>query len=62
VKVNKENVKFEDENSLMPYKNTYRDSPKANVWCELLHIHKLSPSLFAETTVASTNYMDMLEC
>lgn len=38
-----------------------RDSPKVNVWCGLLHDHLIGPFFFAETTVTSNSYLDMLE-
>ena len=37
------------------------DSPKVNVWCRLLHDCLVGPFFFAEDTVTSTIYMNMLE-
>ena len=37
------------------------DSPKVDVWCGLLHDHLVGPFFFAEDTVTSTIYMNMLE-
>ena len=41
--------------------NTYPISPQVNVWCDLLHDRLLGPFIFAEDTVTSTIYMNMLE-
>jgi hypothetical protein len=38
-----------------------RDSPKINVWCGLAHDRVIGPFFFAERTVTSTTYLDMLE-
>jgi transposase len=38
-----------------------RDSPKINVWCGLAHDQVIGPIFFAECTVKSTTYLDMLE-
>ncbi|XP_036366705.1 uncharacterized protein LOC118766939 [Octopus sinensis] len=37
------------------------DSPKVNVWSGLLHDHVVSPFIFAENTITSASYLDMLE-
>ena len=37
------------------------DSPKVNVWCDLLHDRSVGPFFFMEDTVTSTIYMNMLE-
>jgi hypothetical protein len=39
----------------------FRDSPKVNVWCGLLHDRLIGPIFFAEATVMSSNYLDILE-
>jgi hypothetical protein len=38
-----------------------RDSPKVNVWCDLMHDRIISPFFFAEKTVTANVYLDMLE-
>jgi hypothetical protein len=38
-----------------------RHSPKINVWCWLAHDRVIGPFFFAECTVTSTTYLDMLE-
>jgi hypothetical protein len=38
-----------------------RDSPKVNVWCALKHDGVTDPFFFAEKTVMSHSYLDMLE-
>ena len=38
-----------------------RDCPKVNVWFGLLHDRLVGPVFFAEDTVTSTIYMNMLE-
>jgi hypothetical protein len=38
-----------------------RDSPKVNVWCALTRDRVIGPYFFAERTVPSHNYQDMLE-
>jgi hypothetical protein len=38
-----------------------RDSPKVNVWCALTRDRVIGPYFFAEGTVTSHNYLDMLE-
>jgi hypothetical protein len=38
-----------------------RDSPIVNVWCALTRGHVIGPCFFAEGTVTSHNYFDMLE-
>ena len=38
-----------------------RNSLKVKVWCRLLHDCLLGPFFFAEDTVTSTIYMNMLE-
>jgi hypothetical protein len=37
------------------------DSPKINVWCALSRDRVIGPYFFAESTVTSHNYLDMLE-
>ena len=36
-------------------------TPQVNVWCGLLHDGFVGPNLFAENTVTSTIYMNVLE-
>jgi hypothetical protein len=38
-----------------------RDSPKVNVWCALTRDRVIGPYFFAERTVTSHSYLDMLE-
>jgi hypothetical protein len=38
-----------------------RGSPKVNVWCALTRDHVIGPYFFAERTVTSHNYLDMLQ-
>jgi hypothetical protein len=38
-----------------------RDSPKVNAWCGLLHDRLIGPFFFAEATLTSCSYLDMLE-
>jgi len=60
-KVNQHNVRiWGSENPHMVIEHI-RDSPKVNVWCGLLHDRLVGPFFFAEDTVTSTIYMNMLE-
>ncbi|GBM21232.1 hypothetical protein AVEN_23773-1 [Araneus ventricosus] len=43
------------------YRELERDSPKVNVWCALSHTEVIGPFFFAETTINSVTYLDMLE-
>ena len=38
-----------------------RDSPKVNVWCALTKTEVIGPFFFAEVTINSNVYLDMLE-
>ena len=60
-KVNWHNVRiWGSENCHVVIEHMY-DSPKLNVWCDLLHDRLAGPFFFAEDTVTSTVYMNMLE-
>jgi hypothetical protein len=60
-KVNKQNVRIWGSEQPHATVEHIRDSPKVNVWCGLLHNRLIGPFFFAEATVTSRNYLDMLE-
>ncbi|PNF32015.1 hypothetical protein B7P43_G06576 [Cryptotermes secundus] len=43
------------------YGKMARHSPKVNVWCALMHDRVIGPFFFAEQTVTSVIYLDMLQ-
>jgi hypothetical protein len=59
-KVNKQNVRIWGSEHPHATVKHIKDSPKVNVWCGLLHDRLIGPFFFAEATVTSSNYMDML--
>jgi hypothetical protein len=60
-KVNKQNVRIWGSEHPHVTVGHIRDSPKVNVWCCLLHDRLIGPFFFAEATVTSKNYLDMLK-
>lgn len=59
--VNRHNVRIWGSENPHHYLEIARDSPKVNVWCGLMHDRIIGPFFFAEKTVKSVNYLDMLE-
>lgn len=59
--VNKHNVRIWGSENPHETRELERSSPKLNVWCGLMHNQVIGPFFFAEATVTSTTYLDMLE-
>ncbi|GBN99927.1 hypothetical protein AVEN_41972-1 [Araneus ventricosus] len=60
-KVNKHNCRIWGSENPRNYRELERNSPKVNVWCALSHTEVIGPFFFAETTINSVTYLDMLE-
>ncbi|GBL85010.1 hypothetical protein AVEN_42252-1 [Araneus ventricosus] len=60
-KVNKHNCRIWGSENPQDYRELERDSPNVNVWCALSHTEVIGPFFFAETTINSVTYLDMLE-
>jgi hypothetical protein len=59
--VHRHNVKIWANERPHDFVEHKRDSPKVNVWCALTGDRMTGPYFFAERTVPSHNYLDMLE-
>ncbi|KFM61825.1 hypothetical protein X975_12247, partial [Stegodyphus mimosarum] len=59
--VNCHNVRIWGSQNPHEYSEAQRDSPKVNVWCELMHDRVTGPFFFTEKTISSVVYLDMLE-
>jgi hypothetical protein len=60
-KVNKHNVRMWGSGNPHATVEHIRDSPEVNVWCGLWRDLLVGPVFFADATVPSSNYLDMLE-
>ena len=60
-KMNQHNVRTWCSENLQVVIEHVCDSPKVNVWCGRLHDRLVGPFFFAEDTLTSTNYMNVLE-
>lgn len=60
-KVNRHNVRIWGSENPHFSMEMVRDSPKVNVWCGLLHDRVIGPFFFAEASITSAVYLDMLE-
>jgi hypothetical protein len=60
-KVNRHNVRIWGSENPHHVIENIRDSPKVNVWCELMFNRTIEPFVFAESTVTKETYLDMLE-
>ena len=59
--VNRHNVRIWSKENPREYREEPRNSPKANVWCGLLHNQVIGPFFFSEATVNQASYLTMLE-
>lgn len=59
--VNRHNILIWWSENPHEYREMARDSPKVNVWCALIHDRIIGSFFFAEKTVTSVIYLDMLQ-
>ncbi|PNF31580.1 hypothetical protein B7P43_G00793 [Cryptotermes secundus] len=59
--VNRHNVRIWGSESPHEYREMTRGCTKVNVWCALMHVRVIGPLFFAEMTVTSDTYLDMLQ-
>lgn len=60
-KVNTHNCRIWGSENSHDYRELERDSPKVNVWCAVSHTEVIGPFFFAETSINSVTYLDMLD-
>ncbi|GBM61814.1 hypothetical protein AVEN_80455-1 [Araneus ventricosus] len=59
--VHRHNVRVWAAENPRAYVEYERNTPKVNVWCALMHDKVIGPFFFAELTVRSNIYLDMLQ-
>jgi hypothetical protein len=59
--VNEQNMQIWGLENPYSFQEHEKYSPKLNVWCGLMHNRVIGPFIFAEQTVTTTIYCDMLE-
>ncbi|GBN01568.1 hypothetical protein AVEN_231566-1 [Araneus ventricosus] len=60
-KVNKHNWRISGSENPHAVQGVERNSPKINVWCALLRDTVIGPFLFAETSVTTNIYLDVMQ-